>query len=84
MPLPSDWSEDVKDLVKGMLTKDPLHRIDMSSLRVSLWWLLEFPCADLAQVHTWVTAGGAEPLPSTEEVSPWRLRRSTRADAGGG
>ena len=56
--------------MKGMLDKDPHRRMDMASLRVTFSALVGRAChADAVQVHAWVTAGGAEPLPSTEEVS---------------
>lgn len=80
VPVPEEWSEDVRDLFGRMLDKDPGRRIEMAALRVGRWCFspcrgegritVARLCANLLwQEHPWVTFGGTKALPSTEEVS---------------
>lgn len=61
--IPEEWSDDLKDLVKGMLRKNPDERLTMEEIRVST----ERKTPLTHQDHPWVTSRGESPMMSTEE-----------------
>lgn len=64
--LTDEHNEDLRDLFRGLLAKDPDRRITMSQLRVCAPRVCPYILLTI-QVHPWVTKRGEDPLLSEAE-----------------